>query len=151
MKRSGFKPKRPVAHESRAPSGPTIRGYTAPAQPFKSSAAPRETGELLDKALRLRSRKYLDIVKNGPCEVEGCLKQADDPHHVKVRGRRGDDFDLTAIPLCRAHHDDAHAGRIIPAALYEMLGRFLCRKRPVLGRREGAAVLRQMLAGIGEV
>lgn len=144
----------PKARTTRTPSGPAIRGYAPPAEPIRTTTAPRNQGDAIEKPLRLRSRSYLDSVKADPCEAAGDpLYLADcagpiDPHHVKARGRRGDDFDLTAIPLCRKHHDDAHDGAISIEEQRQMLGAYLVRKLPRLTRSEARAMLGELLAGI---
>lgn len=149
MRRASIKPRR----TGDAPRGPTIRGYTPPPTPVMVNAGtPRADGcEPIEKPLRLRSRAWLDEVKADGCEAaapsDPCVG-AVDPHHVKVRGRRGDDFDLTAIPLCRRHHDDAHDGRISREELHRMLGAYLVRKLPQLAPSKARAVLLQMLKGL---
>lgn len=115
------------------------------------NAGPRVTGPAIEKPLRLRSRAYLDSVKGDPCEAgapgDPCLGLVD-AHHARVRGRRDDTFDLTAIPLCRRHHRLTHDGAITARDSYEMLGAYLCRKLPRLSRSEARRVLAELLAGI---
>lgn len=157
MKRSSFRPRTPIRPAARSPSGPTIRGYTPPAEPVLVTTAPRSQGDAIEKPLRLRSRAYLDSVKRDPCaiglEMAAFALACDcagtvDAHHVLVRGRRDDTFDLTAIPLCRRHHDAAHRGLIRAPDLHRMLGAYLVRKLPRLTQSEARAVLGQMLTGL---
>lgn len=153
MRRSPLRSKAPeMRPASRAPSGPAIRGYEPPKVPVQTTTASRE-GDAAEKLARLRSRKYLDMVKADPCEAaaqhDHCTGPID-PHHVQVRGNRDDTCDFTAIPLCRRHHDDAHAGRIGQEELQRLLGGYLCRKLLSLGRSEAEAVLREMIRRIGE-
>jgi hypothetical protein len=51
-----------------------------------------------------------------PCLV--CGKSPSDPHHWPSRSRGGTSKDLT--PLCRAHHDDFHAGPATFMAFYRV-------------------------------
>lgn len=48
--------------------------------------------------------------KRQHCYGPGCDHFADDPHHHPTRGAGGDDLGI--VPLCRGHHDEAHAGRL---------------------------------------
>lgn len=115
------------------------------------STAAREVAAPIEKAMRLRSRRWLDLVKDyETCRVRGCFALAVDPHHVRVRGRRDDTFDFTAIPLCRKHHDAAHDGLIPRDELHRMLGEFLCLFLPLVTRSEMREVLEEMLAGLEE-
>ncbi len=113
------------------------------------SDGPRKVGPAIEKPARLRSRAYLDDVATQPCA--GCGKAGPShPHHVLVRGRRDDTFDLTAIPLCPFCHRWAHQAAQIkdPTVLHRMLGAYLCRRLPQLKRSELAAVLRELLTNL---
>lgn len=48
--------------------------------------------------------QYLDFVRNQACIV--CGVQPVDVHHAKTKGSGGSD--LTAVPLCRFHHQECH-------------------------------------------
>lgn len=150
MKRSPLRPRAPARRAARGPSGPAIRGYTPPTEPVRASVAPRGQGDAIEKPVRLRSRFYLDGVKLDPCEAAGIQYVCEgpiDPHHVKVRGMRGDDFDFTAIPLCRRHHGMAH--RSPDADLWHrLLGSYLVRKLPLLSRSAARRALQEMLDGL---
>jgi hypothetical protein len=51
-----------------------------------------------------------------PCEL--CeLRPGTDPHHVQYRSHGGDDTPENLLWLCRACHDDLHAGRVDRPAL----------------------------------
>ena len=106
----------------------------------------RATSPHIEKPARMVSRTWLDLVKDDPCEWPGCARKADDPHHVKVRGARHDVFDITAIPLCREHHDWAHTAKTRAEfdELHRMLGAYLCRKLPQVGARTMYEVLIEM-------
>lgn len=155
MKRSPLRSKAPMERPAgRAPSSPAIRGYEPPKVPVQTTTASRN-GEAAEKLARLRSKKYLEMVKADPCEACRDVGQhepaaADDPHHVRVRGNRDDTCDFTAIPLCRRCHDDAHEDRIPLDYLHRLLGDYLCRKLLSMGRSEAEAVLREMIRRIGE-
>ena len=60
------------------------------------------------------SAKHLSLVRQLPCCVPGCGSQSAEPHHLlrigglpKGTGRKNED--RWAIPVCRTHHDAAHA------------------------------------------
>jgi hypothetical protein len=63
------------------------------------------------KRKRWENQKYTRWAKHQPCAC--CGNPADDPHHVIGYGLGGmgtKAHDLFVIPLCRAHHDELHAG-----------------------------------------
>ena len=106
----------------------------------------RATSPPIEKPARMVSRTWLDMVKADPCEWPSCARKADDPHHVKVCGARHDVFDITAIPLCREHHDRAHAAKTRAEfdELHRMLGADLCRKLTQVGRETMRYVIMEM-------
>jgi len=70
---------------------------------------------MLHKSKIVRSREYLDWVRNLPCIV--CLSidksppHQSDPHHVPEVGKAAMGMktsDLRAIPLCHYHHNSYH-------------------------------------------
>ncbi len=99
----------------------------------------------IEKSSRLRSRAYLDQVQQQPCCRCLCAGPSH-PHHVKVRGRRDDTFDLTAIPLCFDCHRWAHEAAQVedPAVLHRLLGNFVVGFWPKLKPSQWALVLRQL-------
>ena len=154
MKRIPLKRKTPLRRAKKMPkhrlgphplrSGPRHRPLAQQARVVTSVL--RVASQPIEKPARMRSRTWLDLVKTDQCEWPGCASDADDPHHVKVRGTRKDDFDITAIPLCREHHNQAHAAKTKAEVdeLHRMLGAYLCRKLPQVGRETMRTVLEEM-------
>jgi len=58
----------------------------------------------LSKPQRYVNEAYLNYVRQNRCVV--CKTRPVDAHHVQTRGAGGSD--LTAVPLCRIHHDGIH-------------------------------------------
>ena len=57
----------------------------------------------------VRSRKYLDWVKEQDCII--CGAPSDDPHHIIGMGEGGTGTkacDLLTMPVCREHHNTIH-------------------------------------------
>ncbi len=50
-----------------------------------------------------------------PCEC--CQKKAVDIHHIKYKSRGGGDTIDNLMALCRKHHEQAHAEKIIESDL----------------------------------
>jgi hypothetical protein len=66
---------------------------------------------MIPKRKPTRNKDYLHWVKEQPCVV--CGHPVSDAHHLIGHGMGkmgGKGSDLTAIPLCRVHHDDLHNG-----------------------------------------
>lgn len=132
----------------------------SPQSPKVTTTAPRTVKAPIEKAARWVSRRWLDGVKKGRCivlvQVEGandgirqpCNEPGVDPHHVVTIGRRGDRFDLLAIPMCRRHHDAAHAGRLALSELHRMLGAYLCWQLPRVPKSVARVVVQQLLEGL---
>ncbi|MFQ5445057.1 MAG: putative HNHc nuclease [Nitrospinales bacterium] len=62
-----------------------------------------------------KSLKYLDYIRSLPCAYCG---QPAEPHHLKAVGmgrnrKRPMKEHLTTIPVCRQHHNEAHAGLLV--------------------------------------
>jgi hypothetical protein len=63
----------------------------------------------ITKTVRHRNKEHLRFVRAQPCLI--CAKQPSDPHHLpfaqpRALGRRvSDEY---TVPLCRAHHREAH-------------------------------------------
>jgi hypothetical protein len=63
----------------------------------------------ITKTVRRRNKEHLRFVRTQPCLI--CAKQPSDPHHLafaqpRALGRKvSDEF---TVPLCRAHHREAH-------------------------------------------
>jgi hypothetical protein len=63
----------------------------------------------ITKTVRHRNKEHLRFVRTQPCLI--CAKQPSDPHHVsfaqpRALGRKvSDEY---TVPLCRAHHREAH-------------------------------------------
>jgi hypothetical protein len=51
---------------------------------------------------------------------DGCVGMLA-PHHIKTRGAGGDDAKENMIVLCKKHHDEAHAHKISPQQLFDLL------------------------------
>lgn len=58
---------------------------------------------MFPKPKRFEDRDYLDFIKDFECAVWKCERLPCDPHHVTTVGARGSD--LSAVPLCRYHHN----------------------------------------------
>jgi hypothetical protein len=63
----------------------------------------------ITKTVRHRNQEHLRFIRTQPCLV--CAKQPSDPHHLpfaqpRALGRKVSD--QYAVPLCRAHHREAH-------------------------------------------
>lgn len=58
---------------------------------------------------RWRSKRYLKFVRSLPCCIMGCVTwHHAEPHHAGPRGVGEKVDDWACIPLCRAHHEEAH-------------------------------------------
>lgn len=139
-----------AAAQVAAPGAPPVAVTTArpPARP------PQE------KASRWVSARWLAGVRRGTCvvpvQVEGaddgvtrpCGRKGTDPHHVELVGRRGDRFDLLVVPMCRQHHDAAHAGRIERQEMDRMLGAYLRWQLPRVPKSVALVVVQQFLDGL---
>ena len=72
-----------------------------------SASVPRSRA--LGKTVRHRNKEHLQLIRTQPCLV--CGRQPSDPHHLRFAqpralGRKvSDEF---TVPLCRAHHREAH-------------------------------------------
>jgi hypothetical protein len=65
--------------------------------------------------------KFLAWIKTLPCAVPRCQSRFVDPHHTGPRGLSQTASDRSAIPLCRAHHDQYHdKGRVWFEAEYSL-------------------------------
>ena len=66
------------------------------------------------KHKRYENEEYKEFIRNLPCCVPGCKKKNDkgqvDPHHTKSVGSGGSD--LTCVPLCAMHHEEAHWSQV---------------------------------------
>jgi len=63
----------------------------------------------ITKTVRHRNKEHLQFVRTQPCLI--CAKQPSDPHHLpfaqpRALGRKVSD--QYTVPLCRAHHREAH-------------------------------------------
>src|SRR4029078_1380619 len=85
----------------------------APHEALEPDAPTRESGDArtppITKPVRHRNQEHLRFVRTQPCLV--CAKQPSDPHHLpfaqpRALGRKVSD--QYTVPLCRAHHREAH-------------------------------------------
>ena len=154
MKRTPLKRNTPMRRGKKMPKHrlgphPLLRGHLhrpLAQQTRVVTSVLRATSQPIEKPARMRSLAWLAMVRSDPCQWPGCSRTVVDAHHVKVRGGRRDDFDITAIPLCREHHDRAHAAKTKAEfdELHRMLGAYLCRKLPQVGKRTMYEVLIEM-------
>jgi hypothetical protein len=89
-----------------------IRGATlgeATAEHHLVAPVINERNPPIPKTVRHRNKEHLRFVRTQPCLI--CGKQPSDPHHLpfaqpRALGRRvSDEY---TVPLCRAHHREAH-------------------------------------------
>ena len=74
-----------------------------------TSGARSERNPPITKTVRHRNKEHLQFVRTQPCLI--CAKQPSDPHHLpfaqpRALGRKVSD--QYTVPLCRAHHREAH-------------------------------------------
>jgi ERF superfamily len=99
---TGISAKANVSTESEA----EIRSATHAAP---ASAAPRRSGRLQTKTIRLRDKDYRRFVSRQACLV--CGRTPADPHHLRFAQPRAmsrkvsDEF---TVPICRLHHRELH-------------------------------------------
>jgi len=82
-------------------------GATGPVPATRGST--NERSPPITKTVRHRNAEHLRFVRTQPCLV--CAKQPSDPHHLpfaqpRALGRKVSD--QYTVPLCRAHHREAH-------------------------------------------
>jgi hypothetical protein len=58
-----------------------------------------------------RDLEYLAQVRKLPCLIQPCYSRKRDPHHAGEHAKGKKAPDITAIPLCRQHHDQWHLRR----------------------------------------
>ena len=96
-------PSAPTAVDQVVVQNGTVEGSRA------TSGTPRERNPPITKTVRHRNKEHLQFVRTQPCLI--CAKQPSDPHHLpfaqpRALGRKVSD--QYTVPLCRAHHREAH-------------------------------------------
>jgi hypothetical protein len=104
-----------LAVSDSAPHGAPAHSNGLAADPVTSKPASAGEGARsgrkfpIIKTVRHRNKEHLRFVRTQPCLI--CAKQPSDPHHLpfaqpRALGRKvSDEY---AVPLCRAHHREAH-------------------------------------------
>lgn len=68
----------------------------------------------LQKPKRYESEEYKEHIRNSTCCVFRCNRKNNkrqvDPHHTSSVGSGGSD--LTCVPLCAHHHEEAHWSQV---------------------------------------
>ena len=96
-------PSAPTAVDEVVVQSGTVEGSQA------TSETRSERNPPITKTVRHRNKEHLQFVRTQPCLI--CAKQPSDPHHLpfaqpRALGRKVSD--QYTVPLCRAHHREAH-------------------------------------------
>jgi len=99
----------PAPHEASAGSNGSAVDHATSEPTLEGEGAPSGRKPPIAKTVRHRNKEHLKFIRSQPCLV--CAKQPSDPHHLpfaqpRALGRKvSDEY---TVPLCRAHHREAH-------------------------------------------
>lgn len=82
-------------------------------------AAPKPSKRIVDPTFYERVRREQGFCLYGLAHKDGCAGMLE-VHHIKYRGRGGDDTEENAIVLCKKHHQMVHRGEISAEELHRV-------------------------------